>query len=209
MPYLINDKMSRVIEEKVRRDRRFIPTSLSVDFPEISRSLLHKLVTEKLGYRKLCPRWVPKLAEDHKMKRRTSALTFLIFWSRWSSGWGVKPTEWRHTSSPANAKIKPTISSRKIMWTSWPKAPPSIRKFVKHSRNMRRGIPHPETMLLRTALFHDLQLRTIWASTVQPGPPTKRLSPLSTSGSLALVASGLIMTMMWKSSSIGGSNHRR
>ena len=35
-------------------------------------------MTEKLGYRKLCARWVPKmLTDDHKTKRMGSALKFL------------------------------------------------------------------------------------------------------------------------------------
>ncbi|GFR05332.1 uncharacterized protein TNCT_255141 [Trichonephila clavata] len=39
---------------------------------------LYELVTVKLGYRKLCARWVPKmLTEEHKKKRMGSALDFL------------------------------------------------------------------------------------------------------------------------------------
>jgi len=35
-------------------------------------------VTEKLGYRKLCARWAPKmLTDDHKTKGMSSALKFL------------------------------------------------------------------------------------------------------------------------------------
>jgi hypothetical protein len=45
---------------------------------EVSKDTIHEAVTEKLGYRRLCPRWVPKmLTDDHKMKRMASALKFL------------------------------------------------------------------------------------------------------------------------------------
>ena len=46
--------------------------------PEVSKTTIHEVVTEKLGYRKLCARWVPKmLTDDHKAKRIGSALKFL------------------------------------------------------------------------------------------------------------------------------------
>ncbi|GFR01195.1 uncharacterized protein TNCT_299601 [Trichonephila clavata] len=39
---------------------------------------LYEVVTVKLGYRKLCVRWVPKmLTEEHKKKRMGFALDFL------------------------------------------------------------------------------------------------------------------------------------
>jgi hypothetical protein len=45
---------------------------------EVSKTTIHEAVTEKLGYRKLCERWVPKmLMDDHKTKRMGSALKFL------------------------------------------------------------------------------------------------------------------------------------
>jgi hypothetical protein len=47
--------------------------------PEASKTTIHEAVTEKLGYRKLCAHWVPKmLTDDHKMKRMGSALKFLM-----------------------------------------------------------------------------------------------------------------------------------
>jgi len=47
--------------------------------PEVSKTTIHhEAVTEKLGYRKLCARWVPKMLTDgHKTKRMGSALKFL------------------------------------------------------------------------------------------------------------------------------------
>ena len=49
----------------------------------MSKTTIHEAVTEKLGYRKLCARWVPKILTDHhKTKRIGSALKFLIRYRR-------------------------------------------------------------------------------------------------------------------------------
>jgi hypothetical protein len=46
--------------------------------PEVSKTTIHEAVTEKLGYRKLCAGWVPKmLTDDRKTKRMGCALNFL------------------------------------------------------------------------------------------------------------------------------------
>jgi hypothetical protein len=44
----------------------------------VSKTIIHEALTEKLGYRKMCPRWVPEiLTDDHKTKRMGSVLKFL------------------------------------------------------------------------------------------------------------------------------------
>jgi hypothetical protein len=131
---VINEDLVREVEEKIQENRRFTMSSLFLHFPQISLSLLHEIVSEKLRFRKLCSRWVPKmLTDEHKMKRQASALTFLTryieqgddFLSRIVTGnvpWVSHVTpeskqqsmEWRHTS-PNNKKFKQTISTRKIM----------------------------------------------------------------------------------------------
>jgi len=88
--------------------------------PEVSKTTIHEAVTEKLGYRKLCARWVPKiLTDDHKTKRMDSALKFLTCCAQGESEfldsivtgdetWGFHHTpeskqqslQWRHTHSP-------------------------------------------------------------------------------------------------------------
>jgi len=46
--------------------------------PEVLKTTIHEAVAEKLGYRKLCAHWVPKmLTDDHKTKRMGSTLKFL------------------------------------------------------------------------------------------------------------------------------------
>jgi len=47
--------------------------------PKVSKNTIHEALTEKLGYRKLCARWVPKmLTDDHKTKQMGSAQKFLM-----------------------------------------------------------------------------------------------------------------------------------
>uniref|UniRef100_A0A670YLX0 Mariner Mos1 transposase n=1 Tax=Pseudonaja textilis TaxID=8673 RepID=A0A670YLX0_PSETE len=66
------------IDDKIRENHRFTVTELSLSFPQISRSLLHEIVTQKLGYHKFGARWVPKiLTENHKNQRMAASLTFL------------------------------------------------------------------------------------------------------------------------------------
>jgi len=51
--------------------------------PEVCKSTIHEAVTEKLGYRELCTRWVPKMLTDiHKTKRIGSALKFLTSYAQ-------------------------------------------------------------------------------------------------------------------------------
>jgi len=135
-PSVVNEDLVRAVEEKIRENRRFTITSLSLHFPRISRSLLHEIVSDELGFRKLCARWVPKmLTEEHKLKQQASALDFLTryseegdtFLSRLFAGdetWVSHATpeskqqsmEWRHTSSSTKMTFKQT-TSWKIMCT--------------------------------------------------------------------------------------------
>jgi hypothetical protein len=51
--------------------------------PEVSRTTIHEAMTEELGYRKLCARWVPKmLSDNHKTKRMGSTLKFLTHYAQ-------------------------------------------------------------------------------------------------------------------------------
>jgi hypothetical protein len=67
-----------LLEAKVREDRRFIISSLSLHFQQISRNVLYEIMTDRLDFRKLCSPWMPKmLSEEHKKTWAASALTFL------------------------------------------------------------------------------------------------------------------------------------
>jgi len=75
----VNDDLVRKVNERVRDDRRFTISDLSLHFPQISRTLLYDIVSSYLCYRKVCPRWVPKMpTEEHKKQLVACALTFLM-----------------------------------------------------------------------------------------------------------------------------------
>jgi cell fate (sporulation/competence/biofilm development) regulator YlbF (YheA/YmcA/DUF963 family) len=77
-PSSISDDLLQEIEEEIRANQCVTIRELCHIIPEVSKITIHEAVTEKLGYRKLCPRWVPKmLTDDHKTKRMDSALKFL------------------------------------------------------------------------------------------------------------------------------------
>ena len=133
---VVNEDLVRAVEEKIRENRQFNITSLSLHFPQIAQSLLHKIVSDKLKFQKLCARWVLKmLTEEHKLKRQTSTLDFLTRYSEESENFlscvvtrdktvshetpelKQQFMECRHTSSPTKMKFKQTTSTRKIMCT--------------------------------------------------------------------------------------------
>lgn len=134
-PSVISDELLQQVEEKVRDDRRVTLDTLSKSFPLISRSLLGEIITEKLGYRKLCARWVPKmLTPEHRQNRVLAAREFLeryesegeTFLDSIVTGdetWVCHYTpeskkqsqQWRHTHSPSTKKFKVQFSERKIM----------------------------------------------------------------------------------------------
>ena len=57
-PSLVNDNLVRKVNERVRDDRRFTISDLSLHFPQISRTVLYDIVNSHLGY------WRP-----HSMRR--------------------------------------------------------------------------------------------------------------------------------------------
>ncbi|GBM07295.1 hypothetical protein AVEN_16274-1 [Araneus ventricosus] len=132
---VITEELVRCIDEKVRSNRRFTISDLSMNFQNILLSLLHEIVTEPLHYKKLCSRWVPKTLTDDQ-KRKLMVLEFLQryategndFLKRIGTGdetWICSETpetkrqtlEWRHTGSPNPEKSKPPLFSKKIMCT--------------------------------------------------------------------------------------------
>jgi histone-lysine N-methyltransferase SETMAR len=77
-PSLIPDDLLQEIEGEIRTNRRLTVRELHHIISEVSKTTIHEAATEKLGYRKLCARWVPKmLMDDYKTKRMGSALKFL------------------------------------------------------------------------------------------------------------------------------------
>ncbi|GFW50358.1 uncharacterized protein TNCV_2886641 [Trichonephila clavipes] len=75
---VIPDALLQRTEEEIRANRRLKSKELHPIILEVSMTTLYEAVTVKLGYQKLCARWVPKmLTEEHKKKRMGFALDFL------------------------------------------------------------------------------------------------------------------------------------
>lgn len=136
-PSLLTNELVELVNQKVREIRRFSISQLSEVFPQISRTILYEIVSEKLQYHKVCARWVPKmLTDDHKNQRVASAEKFLTryqaegveFLNHIVTGdetWiaYVNPEtkrqsmQWMHSTSPKPKKFKQTFSGRKLMAT--------------------------------------------------------------------------------------------
>ena len=134
-PSIVTDELVQKVDEIVRDDRRLTLDEISALVPQISRTVLYDVVTETLGFRKLCARWVPKqLTEQHRLNRVASARQFLERFDQegeqfidsivtgdetWVAHYTPETKrqsmQWRHTSSPSAKKFKSVISSRKIM----------------------------------------------------------------------------------------------
>ncbi|GFX70267.1 histone-lysine N-methyltransferase SETMAR [Trichonephila clavipes] len=163
-PSVITDDLINALDENIREDRRFTISTLALEFPNVGRTTLHKVVSKKLKFRKLCARWVPRLlTEEHKLKRMACALDFLDryhkegdqFLERIVTGdetWVSHITpeskrqsmEWRHTNSPVRVKAKRTISTRKVMATVfWDR-----HGVLRAIQNKRRGLLTSRVLLL-------------------------------------------------------------
>ncbi|GFX84710.1 HTH_48 domain-containing protein [Trichonephila clavipes] len=76
---VITDDLIQVVETKIRENRRFTTNTLSLEFPDVSRSVVYKILTEDLNFKKLCSRWVSRLhVEEHKEKWFAISLDFFI-----------------------------------------------------------------------------------------------------------------------------------
>jgi len=160
-PSVVNEDLVRAVEEKIRENRQFTIMSLSLHFPQISRSLLHEIVSDKLKFWKLCAQWVLKmLTEEHKLKWQASALDFLTRYSEEGDNflshvvtgdetWVSHATpeskqqfmEWRHTSSPTKTKFKQTTSTQKITCTVfWDRKGVLLVDFLPQGSTINTGV---------------------------------------------------------------------
>ncbi|GBN72669.1 hypothetical protein AVEN_211056-1 [Araneus ventricosus] len=56
-PSVITEDLVQKVDGKVRENRFFSISTLSNEFPQVSRSVLYGIVSEHLNYLKLCSRW--------------------------------------------------------------------------------------------------------------------------------------------------------
>jgi len=100
-PSLISDDLLQEIEGEIHAYRRVTIRELHHIIPEVSKTTIHKIVKEILGYRKLCVRWVPKiLTDDHKTKRMGSALKYMGYIGPSSVQSGPRAQRFPLVSSP-------------------------------------------------------------------------------------------------------------
>src|SRR5215469_6009725 len=65
-PSVITDDVVEKVNTTIRGNHCFTISELSLEFPQVLRSVIYDIVTEKLGYKKPCARWVPKiLTKEH------------------------------------------------------------------------------------------------------------------------------------------------
>jgi hypothetical protein len=57
-PSIVTDDIIQKNDENIRAERCLTIDELRQQCLEVSRTVLHEIVTERLGYRKLCARWV-------------------------------------------------------------------------------------------------------------------------------------------------------
>ncbi|GFV80322.1 HTH_48 domain-containing protein [Trichonephila clavipes] len=75
-----SDETIAKVEAAMLEDRRTTVRELCEKIPEVSKTTIDKILTERLGYSKVCARWVPKmLTADHKRQRVEAAQEFLAF----------------------------------------------------------------------------------------------------------------------------------
>jgi hypothetical protein len=75
---LISDELLKEINGEISANRRVTIRNLHDIIPVVSKTTINEAVTEKLGYKKLCARWVAKIVTyDFKTKRMCSPLKFL------------------------------------------------------------------------------------------------------------------------------------
>jgi hypothetical protein len=56
----VSDDLAQSVVQNCER-RRFKISELSYEFPQIPRTVLYDIIRIRLGYHKICARWVPKL----------------------------------------------------------------------------------------------------------------------------------------------------
>ncbi|KAJ4451550.1 hypothetical protein ANN_03016, partial [Periplaneta americana] len=99
-PSLFNDDRVELVRQCIMENHRFTITELSSHFPQISRSLLHEIVTKHLLFKKVCARIV------------TGDETWI---SHFTPETKQQSMHWRHSGSPVRTKFIQTLSVQKVM----------------------------------------------------------------------------------------------
>jgi hypothetical protein len=67
-PSVMSDDIVQSVDQRILERWHFTISELSCENPQISCTVLYKIITVRLGCHKFCARWVPKmLTGAHKM----------------------------------------------------------------------------------------------------------------------------------------------
>lgn len=133
----ISEAIVAKINEVVREDRRMTIEDIALRVPDVCPKSVYNILTEKLGYTKVCARWVPRmLTADHKQQRIDCSRAFLqqcddneeetlgsivtgdeTWCFHFTPETKEQSRQWRHSGSPAPKKFKVTQSAGKVMAT--------------------------------------------------------------------------------------------
>jgi hypothetical protein len=58
LPSVVSDDLVQNIDQKICERRRFTVSEPSCEFPQISRTVLHEIITIRSGYQKFCVAWI-------------------------------------------------------------------------------------------------------------------------------------------------------
>jgi histone-lysine N-methyltransferase SETMAR len=117
------------------KDRRVTVRELCEKIPDVSNICNDKILTDHLGYAKVCARWVPRmLTEDQKRQRFEEAREFLQAyetdgeesldsivtgdetWVHYTTTETKQESrQWKHPESPKPRKFKQTLSAGNVM----------------------------------------------------------------------------------------------
>ncbi|XP_011049295.1 PREDICTED: histone-lysine N-methyltransferase SETMAR-like [Acromyrmex echinatior] len=180
-PSLITDELTTKIENAIRNDRRLTLDELHNLFPEISRSLIHEIVSEKLEFRKVCARWVPReLTPLHKATRVTAVTGDETWVAHYTPENKRQSMQWKHTYSPTAKKFKVVKSVKKIMVSLfWDQkgillidflpqgATINAERYCETLKKLRRAIQNKRRGMLTAgvSLLHDNARPHVAAST--------------------------------------------
>jgi len=173
-PSIQTDEIVSEVDQKLRSDRRLTISALAEEFPTLGRTTVYKIVTESLGYHKLCARWVPKMLTDqHKQQRMASARAFLdryrqdgddLFahivtgdetWVSYSNPERkTQSMQWRRSTSPKPRKFKQTPYTKQKMMVSvfWDKEGVLLVEFMERRSTITADVYCKTLEKLRRAI---------------------------------------------------------
>ncbi|CAK9809161.1 Mariner Mos1 transposase [Anthophora quadrimaculata] len=181
----ISDGTVAKVEQTMREDRGITLDNLCILVPEVSQSIIHRILTEKLQYQKVCARWLLRiLTEDHEQQRVESSREFLCHYADKKDSflnlivmgdetWAFHFTpetkqqsrQWWRSSSPKPRIFKQSPSARKVMATvCWDRMGILFVNFM-HSGTTINADRHSETLKkLRRAIQN--RRRRMWSNGV-------------------------------------------